>query len=57
MSDITYIKSRERTHYLSLFTDAYSRKIVGYKLSDDWRQKMWRKFFIWLLKAEIVIKS
>lgn len=35
VSDITYIKSMERTHYLSLVTDAYSRKIVGYKLSDD----------------------
>ena len=35
VSDITYIKSRERTHYLSLVTDAYSRKIVGHKLSDD----------------------
>lgn len=35
VSDITYVKSRERTHYLSLVTDAYSRKIVGYKLSDD----------------------
>jgi len=33
--DITYIKSNERTHYLSLVTDAYSRKIVGYQLSDD----------------------
>ena len=35
VSDITYIKSRERTHYLSMVTDAYSRKIMGYKLSDD----------------------
>lgn len=35
VSDITYIKSRERTHYLSLVTDAFSRKIMGYKLSDD----------------------
>ncbi len=35
VSDITYVKSRERTHYLSLVTDAFSRKIVGYKLSDD----------------------
>lgn len=35
VSDITYIKSREQTHYLSLVTDAYSRKIMGYKLSDD----------------------
>ena len=35
VSDVTYVKSREKTHYLSLVTDAYSRKIVGYKLSDD----------------------
>jgi transposase InsO family protein len=35
VSDITYIKSRERTHYLSLVTDAFSRKIMGYKLSED----------------------
>ena len=35
VSDITYIKSRAKTHYLSLVTDAYSRKIVGYKLSDN----------------------
>ena len=35
VSDITYIKSREKTHYLSLVTDAYSRKIMGFKLSDD----------------------
>jgi putative transposase len=35
VSDITYIKSREKTHYLSLVTDDYSRKIMGYHLSDD----------------------
>ena len=35
VSDITYVKSRERTHYLSLVSDAYSRKIMGYHLSDD----------------------
>jgi len=35
VSDITYIKSRERTHYLSLITDAYSSKIVWHQLSDD----------------------
>lgn len=44
VSDITYIKSRERTHYLSLVTDAYSRKIVGYHLSDN-------------LNAESVVKA
>lgn len=35
VSDITYLKTRERTHYLSLVTDAFSRKIMGYHLSDD----------------------
>lgn len=35
VSDITYIKSKERTHYLSLVTDAYSRKTMGYHLSED----------------------
>jgi len=33
MSDITYIRIAEGFGYLSLITDAYSRKIVGYKLS------------------------
>ena len=35
VSDITYVKSSERTHYLSLVTDAFSRKIMGHYLSDD----------------------
>lgn len=35
VSDITYIKTNQGTHYLSLITDAYSRKIVGYKLSKN----------------------
>jgi putative transposase len=36
VSDITYIRLSEREHaYLSLVTDAYSRKIVGYYLSKD----------------------
>lgn len=35
VSDITFIKSREKTHYLSLVTDAYSRKIMGHKLSNN----------------------
>ena len=35
VSDITYVKSKERTHYLSLVTDAFSRKIMGYELSDN----------------------
>jgi len=35
ISDITYVKSRKHTHYLSLVSDSYSRKIMGYQLSDD----------------------
>jgi len=35
VSDITYVKSMKDTHYLSLVTDAYSRKIMGYHLSND----------------------
>jgi len=35
VSDITYLKTKERTHYLSIVTDAYSRKIMGYNLSDN----------------------
>lgn len=33
VSDITYVESDEGVHYLSLVTDAYSRKIMGYELS------------------------
>ena len=35
VSDITYIKSLEGFCYLALITDAYSRKIVGYDVSDS----------------------
>lgn len=33
--DITYLPTRERCAYLSLITDAYSRKIVGYHVHDS----------------------
>lgn len=35
VSDITYVRAGEGFGYLSLITDAYSRKIVGYHLSRD----------------------
>jgi len=44
VSDITYIKTQNRTCYLSLVTDAYSRKIMGYKVSNN-------------LSAESVVKA
>jgi transposase InsO family protein len=35
VSDITYIGNRKNPSYLSLITDAYSKKIVGYNVSDS----------------------
>ena len=35
VADITYIPLRQRFAYLFLITDAYSRKIVGFHVSDD----------------------
>jgi putative transposase len=35
VSDITYIDTAEKTGYLSLVTDAFSRKIVGYHLHES----------------------
>jgi len=35
VSDVTYVHHKHGTAYLHLTTDAYSKKIVGYKLSDD----------------------
>jgi putative transposase len=35
VSDITYIGKRNKPCYLSLITDAYSKKIVGYNVSDN----------------------
>lgn len=35
VSDITYVQSNEGVHYLSLVTDAFSRKIVGYHVSNE----------------------
>ena len=37
VSDITYVETEEGVHYLSLVTDAYSRKIMGYEVSDNMR--------------------
>ena len=37
VSDITYIKSESENLYLSLVTDAYSKKIMGYNLANNMR--------------------
>ena len=39
VSDITYIEGNKGFSYLSLITDAYSRKIVGHYLSDNYSVK------------------
>lgn len=35
VSDITYVGNKDHPLYLALITDAYSKKIVGYDLSDS----------------------
>jgi len=35
VADITYLRTKKATYYLHLITDAYSKKIVGYELSDN----------------------
>jgi len=35
VSDITYVGTRKNPSYLSLITDAYSKKIVGYNISES----------------------
>ena len=44
VSDITYVESGEGVHYLSLVTDAGSRKIMGHELS-------------WEMKASDVVRA
>jgi len=35
VSDITYVGNRENPYYLALVTDAYSKKIMGYDVSNS----------------------
>jgi transposase InsO family protein len=35
VADITYLPTQAENTYLSLITDAYSRKIVGYHVDDN----------------------
>ena len=43
VSDITYLKSKNGSMYLSLITDAYSKKIVGYEVSDNLKAESSKK--------------
>jgi putative transposase len=50
VSDITYIPTKNGNSYLSLITDAYSRKIVGYHLSEDLRTQSVAKALVMAIK-------
>jgi putative transposase len=39
VSDITYLKTEEGNCYLSMITDAFSRKIMGYSITDNMEAK------------------
>lgn len=47
VSDITYLPTREEVTYLSLVTDAYSRKIVGYHLDVHMQTSAVSRAFRW----------
>lgn len=40
VSDITYIKTEKGYNYLAIVTDAYSKKIMGYKLDNHMKQSL-----------------
>jgi transposase InsO family protein len=48
VSDITYIGKREKPCYLSIVTDAYSKKIMGYYVADNMNTESSVKLLIWL---------
>lgn len=50
VSDITYLPTRKGNSYLSLVTDAYSRKIVGYHLSEDMKTENVAKALLMAIK-------
>lgn len=47
--DITYIKTEQGHTYLSLITDYYSKKIVGYHLADNLKTESSLIALKWLL--------
>ena len=50
VSDITYLKTKNGTMYLSLITDAYSKKIMGYEVSDNLKAESSKKALLMALK-------
>ncbi|QTH06966.1 IS3 family transposase [Vibrio fluvialis] len=50
VADMTYLATRAGNAYLSLITDAYSRKIVGYHLDDNMKTQAVKSAFLKALK-------
>jgi len=50
VSDITYLKTSNGTMYLSLITDAYSKKIMGFNVSDNLKAESSKQALIMALK-------
>lgn len=50
VADIIYLSTHEGDTYLSLITDAYSRKIVGYHLDDNMKTSSVKKSLVQALK-------
>ena len=50
VSDITYLKTDTGTMYLCLITDAYSKKIVGFHISDNLKAESSKKALIMAIK-------
>lgn len=51
VADITYLPTRERCAYVSLITDAWSRKIVGYHVHDSLHTAEVRQALLMALKG------
>ncbi|WP_290699914.1 IS3 family transposase [Lacinutrix sp.] len=57
VSDITYIGNRKNPSYLALITDAYSKKIVGYNVSDSLNVKGYLSALEMALKNRVYKKE
>jgi putative transposase len=57
VSDITYIKTENRHNYIALVTDAYSKRIMGYKLGKHTKHHYVQMRLLWPLKIENIQKK
>ena len=53
VSDITYLKTEQGNCYLTMVTDAFSRKIMGYSIADNMEAKTVRRALEMALKNRI----